>query len=117
MKEKKPINIEIGQHVKQCRESAGLTQEALANLLGLGDKHISAIECGSVGLSLSTLCRMSKELAIPADVILFGMPDQTEQQTRISELEVINSRLSCLPPNKFQAVKDILDKVLEALAM
>ena len=27
MKEKKPINIEIGQHVKKYRETAGLTQE------------------------------------------------------------------------------------------
>ena len=47
MKEKKPINIEIGLNVKQVRESAGLTQESFAELIGLGVKHISAIECGA----------------------------------------------------------------------
>ena len=36
MKEKKPINLEIGQNVKQIRENAGLTQERLAELIGLG---------------------------------------------------------------------------------
>ena len=62
MKEKKPINIEVGRYVKQCREDAGLTQEVFAELIGLGVKHVSAIECGAVGVSLPTLRRMSKEI-------------------------------------------------------
>lgn len=55
MKEKKPINLEIGQNVKQIRENAGLTQERLAELIGLGVKHLSAIECGAVGVSLASV--------------------------------------------------------------
>lgn len=55
MKEKKTINLEIGQNVKHIRENAGLTQERLAELIGLGVKHLSAIECGAVGVSLATL--------------------------------------------------------------
>lgn len=117
MKEKKPVNIEIGQYVKQCREKAGLTQEAFAELIGLGVKHVSAIECGAVGVSLSTLRRMSKALSVPADFLLFGTADETERQGRSSELQTLFSRLSRLPPNKFRAVKDIMDKLLEALAM
>ena len=35
MKEKKPLNIEIGQRVKKNREAAGLTQEAFAEMDGL----------------------------------------------------------------------------------
>ncbi|MDE7244404.1 MAG: helix-turn-helix domain-containing protein [Oscillospiraceae bacterium] len=117
MKEKKPINIEVGQYVKQCREEAGLTQEAFAELIGLGVKHVSAIECGAVGVSLSTLRRMSKALSVPADLLLFGTADEIERQGRFSELQVLFSRLSRLPPNKFRVVKDIMDKLLEALAM
>ena len=117
MKEKKPINIEVGQYVKQCREGAGLTQETFSELIGLGVKHISAIECGAVGVSLPTLRRMSKVLSVPADVLLFGTPDETEYQGRISELQGLFSRLSHLPPNKFRVVKDIIDKLLEAMAM
>ena len=117
MKEKKPINIEVGQYVKQCREDAGLTQESFAELIGLGVKHVSAIECGAVGVSLPTLRRMSKALSVPADVLLFGAPDEAEQQGRISELHGLFSRLSRLPSGKFRVVKDIIDKLLEALAM
>ena len=56
MKEKKTINLEIGQNVKHIRENAGLTQERLAELIGLGVKHLSAIECGAVGVSLARVC-------------------------------------------------------------
>ena len=62
MKEKKPINLEIGKNVKQVRENAGLTQECLAELIGLGVKHLSAIECGAVGVSLATLMEVRDEL-------------------------------------------------------
>lgn len=117
MKEKKPINIEIGQYVKQNREEAGLTQEAFAELIGLGVKHVSAIECGAVGVSLSTLRRISQVLSVPADAILFGVPDKIEQDIRYSELQVLFSRLSRLPPNKFRVMKEIMDRLLEALAL
>ena len=73
MKEKKPINLEIGKNVKQVRENAGLTQECLAELIGLGVKHLSAIECGAVGVSLATLKQLCVLLSVPADVILFGI--------------------------------------------
>ena len=117
MKEKKPINIEVGQHIKQCREAVGLTQERFAELIGLGVKHVSAIECGAVGASLSTLKRASIVLSVPADVLLFGETDESERLGRTSDLHVIVSRLSRLPPGKFRVVKDIVDKLLEALAM
>lgn len=117
MKQKKPLNIEVGQYVKQCRENAGLTQEAFAELIGLGVKHISAIECGNAGVSLPTLRRMSKALSVPADFLLFGPVNNIEDQPHLTELQILYSRLSHLPPNKFRVVKDIIDKILEALAI
>lgn len=117
MKEKKPINVEVGRYVKKCREEAGLTQETFADLIGLGVKHVSAIECGAVGVSLPTLRRMSKALSVPADVLLFGTSDETDQQSRAAEIQVLFSRLSRLPSAKFRVVKEIMDKLLEALAM
>lgn len=117
MKEKKQLNIEVGARIKQYREAAGLTQEAFAELIGLGVKHVSAIECGSVGVSLATLQRTSTVLSIPADTLLFDSASISEQADQIAEIQIITSRLSRLPANKFRVVKDIMDKVLEALAM
>lgn len=117
MKEKKPINVEVGSRIKKYREAAGLTQETFSELIGLGVKHVSSIECGAVGVSLSTLKQASTVLSIPADVLLFGEADETEQQYRTSELQLLFVRLSRLPSNKFNVVKDVIDRLLEAFAM
>lgn len=117
MKEKKPINVEIGGRIQHYREAAGLTQEVFSELIGLGVKHVSSIERGAVGVSLSTLKRVSTVLSIPADVLLFGETDETGQQKRTDEIQFLISRLSRLPPNKYIVVKDIIDRLLEVLVI
>ena len=117
MKEKKPINVEVGNRIKKYREAAGLTQEVFSELIGLGVKHVSSIECGAVGVSLSTLKQVSTVLSIPADVLLFGEVDETEQQNRTSELQLLIARLSRLPSSKFSVIKDVVDRLLVAFAM
>ena len=110
MKEKKPINLEIGQNVKQIRENAGLTQE------GLGVKHLSAIECGAVGVSLATLKQLCVLLSVPADAILFGIESSNSEAERSAALQFLTDRLSHLPDADFWATKEILDKLLEVMA-
>lgn len=117
MKEKKTVNIEIGQNIKRCREAAGLTQESFAELVGLGVKHISAIECGAVGVSIPTLMRTCKVLSVSSDDVLFGRPDAAELGERSHEIQLMTSRLSRLPANEFEAIKELLDKALEAMAI
>ena len=90
VKEKKPINIEIGQRIKQSREAAGLTQETFAEMLGLGVKHISAMECGAVGVSLNT--------------------DK-------NDVSVMAARLERLSLKQFRIAEDVLNKLIEAFAL
>ena len=116
MKEKKPINVEIGQNVKQIRESAGLTQESFAELIGLGEKHVSVIERGAAGLSLPTLRRICTLLSVSADTVLFGPEDGGSRNGRDAEVRALAERLERLPDKQFKAAKDILDKLMEALA-
>lgn len=113
MKEKKPINIQIGQNIKRIRESAGLTQEQLAVVLDLGDKHVSAIERGAVGVSLPTLARLCTALGVSADRVLFG--PAAEQDARAAALHLMTERLEHLPERQFWAVKDVVDAVLSAM--
>ena len=117
MKEKKPINIEVGQNIKLLREAAGMTQEGFAELVNLGVKHISAIECGAVGISLSTMKRMCSVLSVPADALLFGVRAAGEPGERGTDAQLLASRLAQLPDREFYAVKEVLDKVLEAMAV
>lgn len=115
MKEKKPINVEIGQNVKNVRENAGLTQERFAEMLGLGEKHISAIERGAVGLSLATLQKICALLSVPADMILFGVPEDENNDKRTAALQFITERLSHMTDEQFWTTKDFLDKLFEII--
>lgn len=110
MKKKKPINIEIGCRVKQEREAAGLTQERFSEILDLGVKHISAIECGTVGLSLTTLQKICKVLSIPSDSLIFGNIEK-------NDVHALTARLELLSSEQYAIVNDIVCKLLEAFAL
>ena len=115
MQSKKPINIQIGQNIRQIREDTGLTQEKLADILDIGDKHVSAIERGAVGLSLPTLMRICEALAVSADRVLFGVSDDDDQ--RSAAIHMLTERLERLPDRQFEAAKDVMDTVLAAMAI
>ena len=117
MKEKKSINIEIGQNIRYYRDAAGLTQETLAEMMGRGVKHVSAMERGAVGVSISTLKQISESLSIPVDFLIFGQPEIIKKQEREAEIQLLAIRLSRLSPRKYRVVKEIMNKLLEALAV
>ena len=113
MQSKKPINIQIGQNIRQIREDAGLTQEKLADMLNIGDKHVSAIERGAVGLSLPTLMRICEALSVSADRVLFGTRDDMDR--RSADIQILTERMERLPDRQFEAAKNVMDSVLAAM--
>lgn len=63
----------IGKRIKEVRTKTGITQEALAEMVGLGSaQQISDIERGFCGLSVTRLMAFCKVLAVDADYLLFG---------------------------------------------
>ncbi len=110
MQERKEINVEIGQRIKNAREKAGLTQERFSELIGLGTKSVSALERGTVGISLTTLKRICSVLSIPSDQLLFGASEKND----ISDLKI---HLEQLPPEEYRILKEIVLKLLEAFAL
>lgn len=110
MKEKKAINIEIGQRIKQNREAAGLTQEVFAEMIGLGVKHVSAIERGAVGVSINTIKTICKVLAISSDTLLLEDIDK-------NDVSAMMARLERLSPRQYKIAEDVLNKLIEAFAL
>ena len=72
MREKKEINIQIGEQIKLAREHAKLTQEQFAERIDVSPQYVSDLERGVVGASVSTLKRICLMLGISADQILFA---------------------------------------------
>ena len=78
MREKKPINIQIGGEIRVARERAGLTQEQFGELVSLGTKNVSDIERGICGMSIETMISLSYNLDISLDYIIFGSLTEDE---------------------------------------
>lgn len=110
MKEKKEVNIRVGQNIKNAREAAGLTQERFAELISLAPKNVSDIERGVVGISIGSLVRICEVLSIPSDDILFGHSANGTPRNNISE------RLDRLPQKQFEIALDIINKLFEAFS-
>lgn len=107
MREKKEINVEVGQRVRRAREAAGLTQERFAELVGISPQNVSCVERGLAGVSLTVLRRMCQILSVPSDTLLMG------GSLGENEVEAIAVRLRQLPPEQFQVVREVIDRVLE----
>ena len=60
----------IGQKVKQIRLNKGVTQEQLAEAVGVGVTHISHLETGSGTVSLKVFIAIVNYLECSADEIL-----------------------------------------------
>ena len=109
MSEKKDINIQIGQNIKREREKVGFTQDQFSEMIGLGTKSLSAIERGTVGVSLTTLKKICTTLSVSCDTLMFGNADKND----VSELA---TRLEHLPPRQFKIANDVIGSLLEAFA-
>ena len=55
----------IGERIKVLRKQAGLTQEQLAELVGLDARHLSRLEVGRHFPSLDSLERIAGALNVP----------------------------------------------------
>lgn len=71
---KKPEFRQMGQRIARVRMKNGYSQENLAERLSLTPKHISNIESGSVGISLSALTSLCRLFNCSMDYIVFGAP-------------------------------------------
>ena len=60
----------IGKRVKIARIQADLTQERLAERIGISPTHLSNIETGTTRVSLSTIIRIANALSVTGDDLL-----------------------------------------------
>ena len=90
MREKKTINVQIGNEIRKARELAGLTQEQFGEIMQLGTKNVSDIERGVVGISISTLKRICERLPVSSDTLLFGSDSLNDTSYLTEKLKVLS---------------------------
>ena len=60
----------IGQRIRKVRKAQGLSQEQLAERVGISVTHMSHIETGNTKLSLAVFVRLARSLDIQTDDLL-----------------------------------------------
>ena len=83
----------IGQRIRHFRKAKGLSQEQLAEAVGVSVTHMSHIETGNTKLSLPVLVHLAEALAVQTDDILFEQ--HTEQRIAVAQLAEVLER--CTP--------------------
>lgn len=83
----------VGDAIRAAREQAGLSQIALANLIGVSASGLNRIENGPTLPSLPTAMALADALQVPLDE-LCGLSPLTENQARLelSRLKALLNR-------------------------
>ncbi len=58
------VRLVVGQNVRRLRVAAGLTQEGLAERMGVDRAYINALELGKRNPTIITLWRVAEALAV-----------------------------------------------------
>ena len=70
----------IGQRIKELRKKNDLTQEALADLLGITYKAVSKWECGLTVPDIALIVPMARLFHVTADELLSGKTEETDMR-------------------------------------
>ena len=106
-KEKKEINVLIGEQIRLYRDKSGMSRERLAELMGVTPRFVADVELGFVGVSLTSLKKICEILGISADRLLWKKEDSAVS---------FSERLSHVDEQWIPLIENLLQKQLELIA-
>ena len=59
-----PLKVALGERVREVRHARGLTQEGLAEQLGVTPRYLAGIERGERNLTLDSVDALAKQLDV-----------------------------------------------------
>lgn len=93
---------EMGQRIMVRRKSLRMTQEELAEKLGVSTQMISNLELGKKAIRPDNLAKVCSVLELSADFILSGANTRTP-------VDDVAEKLIQLTPEELQMVSDMID--------
>lgn len=107
--DKEVIFAKIGQRIKYYRKQANMSQEKLAEKIGISPKHLSRIEAGRHNPYFDTIMLAAKELDVPVDAFLEDVSDNNIN----SFLQILKSDISGMSRNQLEMLKKCVAMIKE----
>lgn len=101
----------IGSRLREARNMAKLTQEQLAEKVGIGTTYLSDIERGAKSPSLSLFIKIVDALGVSSDFILRGEIEAGKNCI----YDDITKKLDGLTPKQRIGVSDLIDAYIKNL--
>lgn len=104
---------EIGQRIRKFRKACNLSQEELAEKVGISTTHMSHIETGNTKLSLPVFVDIANALSVQTDELLHDEPRGSKSDMKEKIEEVLDScslREAYILLDIMKAAKISLDK-------
>lgn len=95
---------EIGQRIRKYRKARRLSQEELAEKVGISTTHMSHIETGNTKLSLPVLVSLASVLDVRTDDLLF----ENVEGGRSAALEELAASLNDCSTQQIKVLKEIV---------
>lgn len=103
--------VAIGSRLREARNMVKLTQEQLAEKVGIGTTYISDIERGAKFPSLSLFIKIVDALGVSSDFILRGEIEAGKNCV----YDDITKKLDGLTPKQRLAVAELIDTYIKTL--
>jgi transcriptional regulator with XRE-family HTH domain len=98
----------FGKRVAELRKERRLTQNALADMIGIHVTQLRRYEAGTSQPTLDVLRKLAQSLRVSADVLVFGEGERGPDDDFRLQFEAIAK----LDPSEKQVIKDVLDAIL-----
>ncbi|MGH8703585.1 MAG: helix-turn-helix domain-containing protein [Burkholderiales bacterium] len=109
--EEKRFFKELGSRIAELRKEQNLTQQQLADELGIAQQVIASYEIGRRRVPVSTLPALARALAVPIESLL-GEPARAAKRGPAPKLVRHMERITQLPKAKQRFVIEMLETVL-----
>ena len=101
----------IGQRIRKIRKARGLSQENLAEKVGISTTHMSHIETGNTKMSLPTFTEITSALEVRADELLY----ENRPESRNVSITYIMELLDGCTVQQVRIIEDVVKAVKETL--
>lgn len=101
----------IGQRIRKIRRARGLSQEKLAEKVGISTTHMSHIETANTKMSLSTFAEIATVLEVRTDELLYD----NRPEDRSVSINYITELLDDCTIQQVRIIEDIVRATKESL--